>query len=57
MVAIDESATVDVMYLDLCKAFDSVSHTKLLNKLCTYGINGKLLKWLESYFHDKTTMC
>ena len=53
MVAIDESATIDFMYLDRCKAFDSVSHTKLLHKLCTYGINGKLLKWLKSYLHDR----
>ena len=40
--ATDGSASVDDMYLDLCKAFDSVSYTKLLHKLHTYGISGKL---------------
>ena len=53
IVATDESASVDVMYLDLRKAFDSVSHTKLLYKLRTYGINGKLLNWLKSYLNDR----
>ena len=51
--ATDGSASVDVMYLDLCKAFDSVSHTKLLHKLHTYGISGKLWNWFKSYLHDR----
>ena len=51
--ATDGSASVDVMYLDLCKAFDSVSHTKLLYKLHTYGISEKLWNWFKSYLHDR----
>ena len=51
--ATDRSASVDVMYLDLCKAFDSVSHTKLLHKLHTYGISEKLWNWFKSYLHDR----
>ena len=51
--ATDGSVSVDVMYLDLCKAFDSVSHTKLLHKLHTYGISGKLWNWFSSYLHDR----
>ena len=51
--ATDGSASVDVMYLDLCKAFDSVTHTKLLHKLHTYGISGKLWNWFKSYLHDR----
>ena len=41
------------MSQQLLMSFDSVPHTKLLHKLCTYGINGKLLKWLESYLYDR----
>ena len=51
--ATDGSASVDVMYLDLCRAFDSVSHTKLLHKLHTYGISGKLWNWFKSYLHSR----
>ena len=44
---------VDVIYLDMSKAFDKVSHRKLLRKLRDYGFGGKLLAWLESYLHDR----
>ena len=43
------SNSVDVIYLDLRKAFDSVSHLKLLHKLKFYSINGQLLCWFKSY--------
>jgi len=38
------------MYIDFSRAFDRVSHTKLLTKLYVYGIRGDVLSWLESYF-------
>jgi len=31
---------VDAVYFDFAKAFDSLSHTKLLHKLVVYGIVG-----------------
>ena len=39
----------DVMLLDMAKAFDKVSHQKLLEKLNKFGIGGKLLNWIESF--------
>ena len=39
----------DIIYFDFAKAFDSVSHAKLVHKLQAYGITGRLLKLL-SYF-------
>ena len=39
---------VDVIYLDISKDFDKVSHCKLLNKLRDYGFGGELLAWFES---------
>ena len=39
---------MDVIYLDLQKAFDKVPHTRLLSKLKSYGITGKLLQWIEN---------
>ena len=47
------SNSVDVIYLDLCKAFDSVSHLKLLHKLKFYGITGQLLHWFKSYLFNR----
>ena len=43
-----------VVYIDFAKAFDSVSHQKLLIKLREYGIRGKLLSWLSNFFSGRT---
>nr|VZI35325.1 unnamed protein product [Spirometra erinaceieuropaei] len=47
--AIDEGNVVHVAYIDFKKAFDSVSHQRLLNKLSRIGVRGKLLKWIENF--------
>ena len=46
---LDEGAGIDVVYLDFQKAFDSVPHQRLLKKAYAYGIQGNLLKWIESF--------
>ena len=46
---LDDGECVDAIYMDLKKAFDSVSHQRLLAKLKGYGIKGKLLKWIETF--------
>ena len=37
----------------MSKAFEKVSHRKLLRKLRDYGFGGKLLAWFESYLYDR----
>ena len=49
----ESSNSVDVIYSDLHKAFDSVSHLKLLHKLKFYGITGQLLRWFKSYLFNR----
>ena len=47
--ALDRRQQVDVIYLDFSKAFDRVSHEKLLFKLECLDIRGSLLAWFRSY--------
>ena len=44
----------DSIYLDFSKAFDSVSHTKLLLKLWSAGVTGDVWSWLRSYLSDRS---
>ena len=46
---LDAGLETDLMLLDFAKAFDSVCHKKLLQKLKWLGICGPLLAWFESY--------
>ena len=51
--ALENHDTLDIMYLDFKKAFDSVPHQRLLHKLRCYGVTGKLLAWIESFLSDR----
>ena len=51
--AVDQGYGVDVVYLDYSKAFDSVPHLRLIEKLKGYGIAGNLLNWMKSFLHGR----
>jgi len=50
---VDKGSGVDVIFLDLAKAFDKVPHKKLLIKLKDHGIDGKVLQWIENWLKGR----
>ena len=45
--------SVQAVYLDIAKAFDTVDHSVLINKLEQYGIKGILLRLIKDYLTDR----
>ena len=43
---------MDTIYFDFVKAFDSVSHKRLLCKLKFYSINGNDLGWIKTFLSN-----
>ncbi len=52
--SMDSGDTVDLVFLDFSKAFDSVNHLFLIQKLKAYGINDNIVNWIESFLHEIT---
>ena len=52
--SLDEGYGIDVIYLDYKKAFDTVPHQRLLQKLQLFGFGGDLLRWIESFLTGRT---
>ena len=50
---IDIGNQTDCIFLDFTKAFDSVSHVRLIHKLGKLGIRGPLLQWFTSYLDER----
>ena len=51
---INDKLRIDNIYIDFQKAFDTVSHQKLLIKLEAYGIRYELLQWISDFLIDRT---
>ena len=50
----DEGYVTAALFLDLKKAFDTIDHKILTDKLKEHGINGNELSWFTSYLSDRT---
>ena len=53
-VSLNNKHCVDVIYIDFQRAFDSIVHSKLILKLQSFGISGKLLVWLTAFLSNRT---
>ena len=52
--ALDSGKMVGVTFIDLCKAFDSVNHDILIDKLKTYGCSDSTVMWFSSYLSNRS---
>jgi hypothetical protein len=53
-LAIRNRHNVDAIYFDFAKAFDTVSHAKLIHKLSAYGFSGALLTFITDFLTGRT---
>ena len=51
--AFDNNNFVLGVFIDLSKAFDTVGHNILLEKLIMYGVKENNLKWFHSYLSNR----
>ena len=52
--ALDEGNTIDCIYMDFMKAFDTVPHRRLLSKLRSFGFTSSMVNWVEAFITGRT---
>jgi len=52
--AVNNKKSVDVLYIDMAKAFDTISHEKLLFKLSLLGFGGEFIAWIRNFLRNRT---
>jgi hypothetical protein len=51
---VNEGKLVGAVFIDLSKAFDTLSHAKLIIKLRSYGILSTEIDWFQDYLFNRT---
>jgi len=50
---VDEGKAVDAVCVDFSKAFDTVPHSILLEKLAAHGLDGCTLCWIKNWLNGR----
>ena len=50
----DKGCVTGAVFLDLSKAFDTIDHDSLLQKLTKVGFSSSVIDWFQSYLSDRT---
>jgi hypothetical protein len=53
LISFSSNITTNVIYTDISKAFDTVSHSKLLDILQKYGLHTTVLHWLQNFLNNR----
>ena len=51
---LDEGKNVDIIYLDFAKAFDKVPHHRLIGKVASMGVEGRVKGWIQQWLEGRT---
>ena len=54
MTSVHNKKQVDLILLDFSKAFDKVSHEKVIFKMHQYGVRGPTLRWIKSFLDNRS---
>ena len=54
LTELNNKKCINIIYIDFAKAFDVVSHEKLLFKLKSYGISNKIIKWFYNLLSNRS---
>ena len=50
---LDKGNNMNILYCDFKKAFDTVPHKRLLEKIKSYGIKGEVLSWITDFLAER----